>query len=196
MSNEKKIIKEMVQGNLKVHRKRNILLILAITLTTILFTSVLEIGFGGMQSIQETHLRLSGAKWDAELRYLNTDQFHKAENSNLFETVGCRIPISFVNGTKKHSIEIDYFDSKGMDLYYLDLEEGKQPKAANEIVVSDKALEELGTQAKIGAEIPVSFTLRDKDYTFNMKLSGWYKTNKNTSYLIVSEEFLLSLIHI
>ena len=30
MSNEKKIIKEMVQGNLKVHRKRNILLVLAI----------------------------------------------------------------------------------------------------------------------------------------------------------------------
>ena len=190
MSNEKKIIKEMVQGNLKVHRKRNLLLVLAITLTTILFTSVLEIGFGGMQSIQETQLKLSGAKWDAELRYLNTDQFHEVNNSNLFETVGCRIPISFVNGTKKHSIEIDYFDSKGMDLYYLDLEEGKQPKAANEIVVSDKALEELGIQAKIGAEIPVSFTLRDKDYTFNMKLSGWYKTNKNTSYLIVSEEFL------
>ena len=49
MSNEKKIMKEMVQGNLKVHRKRNLLLVLAITLTTILFTSVLEIGFGGMQ---------------------------------------------------------------------------------------------------------------------------------------------------
>ena len=43
MSNEKKIIKEMVQGNLKVNRKRNLLLVLAITLTTILFTSVLEI---------------------------------------------------------------------------------------------------------------------------------------------------------
>ena len=48
MSNEKKIIKEMVQGNLKVNRKRNLLLVLAITLTTILFTSVLEIGFGGI----------------------------------------------------------------------------------------------------------------------------------------------------
>ena len=59
MSNEKKIIKEMVQGNLKVNRKRNLLLVLAITLTTILFTSVLEIGFGGMQSIQETQLRLT-----------------------------------------------------------------------------------------------------------------------------------------
>lgn len=64
MSNEKKIIKEMVQGNLKVNRKRNLLLVLAITLTTILFTSVLEIGFGGMQSIQETQLRLSGLKAD------------------------------------------------------------------------------------------------------------------------------------
>lgn len=53
MSNEKKIMKEMVQGNLKVHRKRNLLLVLAITLTTILFTSVLEIGFGGMQSIRK-----------------------------------------------------------------------------------------------------------------------------------------------
>ena len=190
MSNEKKIIKEMVQGNLKVHKKRNLLLVLAITLTTILFTSVLEIGFGGMQSIQETQLKLSGAKWDAELRYLDTDQFHKTENSNLFKTVGCRIPISFVNGTKKHSIEIDYFDSNGMDLYYFDLEEGKQPEAADEVVMSDKALEELGVQAKIGAEVPISFTLRDEDYTFNMKLSGWYKTNKNTSYLIVSEQFL------
>ena len=77
MSNEKKIMKEMVQGNLKVHRKRNLLLVLAITLTTILFTSVLEIGFGGMQSIQETQLKLSGMKADAELRFLDKEQFQK-----------------------------------------------------------------------------------------------------------------------
>ena len=96
MSNEKKIIKEMVQGNLKVNRKRNLLLVLAITLTTILFTSVLEIGFGGMQSNQETQLKLSGAKWDAELRYLNTDQFHEVNNSNLFETVGCMLMLRCV----------------------------------------------------------------------------------------------------
>ena len=82
MSNEKKIIKEMVQGNLKVHRKRNILLILAITLTTILFTSVLEIGFGGMQSIRETQLKLSGMKADAELRFLDKEQFQEVQNSD------------------------------------------------------------------------------------------------------------------
>ena len=80
MSNEKKIMKEMVQGNLKVHRKRNLLLVLAITLTTILFTSVLEIGFGGMQSIQETQLKLSGMKADAELRFLDKEQFQKVQN--------------------------------------------------------------------------------------------------------------------
>ena len=90
MSNEKKIFKEMVHGNLKVHRKRNMLLVLAITLTTILFTSVLEIGFGGMQSIQETQLKLSGMKADAELRFLDKEQFQKIQNSDLFESVGDR----------------------------------------------------------------------------------------------------------
>lgn len=106
MSNEKKIIKEMVQGNLKVNRKRNLLLVLAITLTTILFTSVLEIGFGGMQSIQETQLRLSGLKADAELRYLNKEQFQEVQNSELFESVGGRIPIAFLEGETKRPIEI------------------------------------------------------------------------------------------
>lgn len=96
MSNEKKIMKEMVQGNLKVHRKRNLLLVLAITLTTILFTSVLEIGFGGMQSIQETQLKLSGMKADAELRFLDKEQFQKVQNSDLFESVGGRVPIALI----------------------------------------------------------------------------------------------------
>lgn len=114
MSNEKKIIKEMVQGNLKVHRKRNMLLVLAITLTTILFTSVLEIGFGGMQSIQETQIRLSGLKADAELRFLDKEQFQQVQNSDLFESVGGRVPIALMEGKTKLPIEIDYLDRGGV----------------------------------------------------------------------------------
>ena len=190
MSNEKKIIKEMVQGNLKVHRKRNLLLVLAITLTTILFTSVLEIGFGGMQSIQETQLRLSGLKADAELRYLNKEQFQKVQDADLFESVGGRIPIAFLEGETKRPIEIDYLDKTGMEAYYLSLEEGKMPEDEKEVLLSEQALEELGIEKEIGSHVPVSFTLRNQKYKFDMRLAGWYTGNSKVDFLIVSEAFL------
>ena len=190
MSNEKKIMKEMVQGNLKVHRKRNLLLVLAITLTTILFTSVLEIGFGGLQSIQETQLKLSGMKADAELRFLDKEQFQKVQNSDLFESVGGRVPIALMEGETKRPIEIDYLDKAGMEAYYLSLEEGKMPEDEKEVLLSEQALEELGIKKEVGSHVPVSFTLRGQEYNFDMRLSGWYKGGPKVNFLIVSETFL------
>ena len=190
MSNEKKIIKEMVQGNLKVHKKRNLLLILAITLTTILFTSVLEIGFGGMQSIQETQLKLSGMKADAELRFLDKEQFQKVQNSDLFESVGGRVPIALMEGETKLPIEIDYLDQAGMEAYYISLEEGKVPENEKEVILSEQALEELGIKKEVGSHVPVSFTLRGQEYNFDMRLSGWYKGGPKVNFMIVSEAFL------
>ena len=190
MSNEKKIMKEMVQGNLKVHRKRNLLLVLAITLTTILFTSVLEIGFGGMQSIQETQLKLSGMKADAELRFLDKEQFQKVQNSDLFESVGGRVPIALMEGETKRPIEIDYLDKAGMEADYLSLEEGKMPEDEKEVLLSEQALEELGIKKEVGSHVPVSFTLRGQEYNFDMRLSGWYKGGPKVNFLIVSETFL------
>lgn len=190
MSSEKKIIKEMVQGNLKVHRKRNLLLVLAITLTTILFTSVLEIGFGGMQSIQETQLKLSGMKADAELRFLNKEQFQKVQNSDLFESVGGRVPIALMEGETKLPIEIDYLDQAGMEAYYISLEEGKVPENEKEVLLSEQALEELEIKKEVGSHVPVSFTLRNQEYNFDMRLSGWYKGGPKVNFMIVSEAFL------
>ena len=190
MSNEKKITKEMVLGNLKVHRKRNLLLVLAITLTTILFTSVLEIGFGGMQSIQETQLKLSGMKADAELRFLDKEQFQKVQNSDLFESVGGRVPIALMEGETKRPIEIDYLDKAGMEAYYLSLEEGKMPEDEKEVLLSEQALEEVGIKKEVGSHVPVSFTLRGQEYNFDMRLSGWYKGGPKVNFLIVSETFL------
>ena len=190
MSNEKKIIKEMVQGNLKVHRKRNLLLVLAITLTAILFTSVLEIGFGGMQSIQETQLKLSGMKADAELRFLDKEQFQKVQNSNLFESVGGRVPIALMERETKSPIEIDYLDQAGMEAYYISLEEGKAPEDEKEVLLSEQALEELGIKKEVGSHVPVSFTLRGQEYNFDMRLSGWYTGGPKVNFMIVSEAFL------
>ena len=190
MSNEKKIIKEMVQGNLKVHRKRNFLLVLAITLTAILFTSVLEIGFGGMQSIQETQLKLSGMKADAELRFLDKEQFQKVQNSNLFESVGGRVPIALMERETKSPIEIDYLDQAGMEAYYISLEEGKAPEDEKEVLLSEQALEELGIKKEVGSHVPVSFTLRGQEYNFDMRLSGWYTGGPKVNFMIVSEAFL------
>ena len=77
-----------------------------------------------------------------------------------------------------------------MEAYYLSLEDGKMPEDEKEVLLSEQALEELGIEKEIGSQVPVSFTLRNQEYKFDMRLAGWYTGNSKVDFLIVSEAFL------
>ena len=61
---------------------------------------------------------------------------------------------------------------------------------ANEIVASDKALEELGASPEVGAEVTIEFTAHGRDYQLPMIVSGWYESSHDElSVMTVSEAF-------
>ena len=191
LTRNKKCIFNLAKKNFGKSKTRNIITILAIILTTMLFTSMLTICTGTYQSIQTTMQMQKGSKADGDIRYLTKNEFEQLQENSNIKVSGCRRPIGFASNTKNHNVEIDYMDQIEQELTFNRPTHGKAPKKANEIATTDKALESLGVTPKVGEKVRIEFDLREEHYVYEMTVSGWWEArNSQVSVLLVSEEFM------
>lgn len=190
-NNNMTVIKRLSKQYFKKNKVRNTAAILAIFLTAFLFTSITSLAFSMVSSLQLSMQMQKGSKADGDIRYMTEAQYEQLINSDFVEQAGCRRPLGFATNSPGHSIEIDYADAIQQELTFCVPTHGEAPQAANEISTSDLALEALGVEAEIGAQVPVEFELRGQSYHFDMVLSGWWEAaNDVSSLMIVSESFV------
>ena len=98
--------------------------------------------------------------------------------------------MGFLENTTRHNVELDVMDETEAELLFCNPSHGSMPQAANEVVASDAALEDLGSQAEVGAPVTIQFTARGQTYTLDMVVSGWYEaTNDQVSTMVVGTAF-------
>lgn len=156
-------------------RMRNLIAVLAIALTAVLFTTVTTICMGALDSITLTMQMLKGSSSDGDFRYMDEEQFALLEDADFIQEYGLRMPIGFLTNTTKHNIELDIIDETQAKLMFSLPSHGTMPKAANEVIASDLAIRELGAEPEVGAKIPIEFSVRGKEYHFEMVVSGWFE---------------------
>ena len=163
-NNNTAVIKRLSKRYFKKNRVRNIAAILAILLTAFLFTSITSLAFSMVSSIQLSQQMLKGSKADGDIRYMTEEQYEQLISSDFVEQAGCRRVIGFATNSPGHSVEIDYADAIQQELTFCVPTHGDAPQAANEISTSDLALEALGVEAEIGAQVPVEFAGADLSF--------------------------------
>ncbi len=161
------------------NRIRNLSAILAIMLTAVLFTTVTTIGKGAKDSLTLTQQMMKMSKSDGDFRYLTSGQFKKLEDAEFIRDYGLRMPVAYLADTDRHNIEFSVLDDTQAELNFCTPSHGASPKKADEIAASDLALRELGINPKVGAKVPVRFSLRGKTYNFEMTVSGWYEASND-----------------
>lgn len=187
----RKCIVRLARRNFKQKKIRNIIAILAMILTTVLFTTLFTAGIGAYESIQAAMQRQKGSKSDADLRYMTEEQFAKLSGDERISMLGMRRPIGFLSNARTHNIELDYMDAFEQELTFSVPVFGKAPIHENEIATTDRALESMGIKTEVGAEIEVEFVLRGETYKYEMIVSGWWEaSNTQMSYMLVSDEFM------
>ncbi len=185
-----KIMKTLSKRSFLASRFRNLVAVLAIALTAVLFTSVTTIALGTMESMQMTQQIMKMSKADADIRNLTEEQYEKLKESGIASELGLRMPIGFLTNTVRHEIELDLENSVQRELTFCQPTHGEEPVKANEIVASDRALEELGAKPEVGAEVVIEFTVHRRDYQLPMVVSGWYESSHDElSIMTVSEAF-------
>lgn len=176
------MLKTLTRRSFAANRLRSLITALAIALVAMLFTSVTTIAMGSAESVKRIMQIQKMSISDGDFRYMDKEQFEAMRQSDLIEKAGLRMPVGYLTNTLRHNVEFNVQDEIQSELTFCMPTGGRVPKKADEIVVSDKALQELGAEPGDSPKISITFTAHGKEYTIPMKVCGWYESiNEQTS---------------
>ena len=186
----KRIISILAARFLKAGRTRNVIAVVAITLTSLMFTSVFTIGGNMIAVVQEQTMRQIGTSAHGGLKYLTPEQYENFAKSPLLKDISYSRILGFAenNALRKIQHEIRYSEDKAAKWGFSLPSVGKMPHAASEIACSTITLDTLGVLHELGASVPLEFTVGGTHYAETFTLSGYWEGDP----VMMSQEVWLS----
>lgn len=173
------MLKTLARRSFAASRVRNVIAVLAIALTALLFTSVTTIITGSTQSMTLAMQMQKGSRSDGDFRNMTAEQYETVKKADFIKTAGLRMPVAFLSNTKHHTVEFDVLDETQAELTFCMPDHGSVPAAENEVVTSDLALRDLGVEPEIGAEVVIEFAAHGKTYRLPVTVSGWFASSSD-----------------
>lgn len=184
--------------NMRHYKSKNILIGIAIILTTLLLFVIPSIG-KDMVEVNFAVINKIYPTWHALYRNVDESTVMKLAAHHDVKTYGLRSDAGYMN-LEDATVSMMYMDRTGMELYKVKLKEGQLPQKENDIVVSKGILEALGQNGKIGDTNTVPYQiLKDDglDYTKekDFRICGFLADNESSKEQkqytsLVSEAFL------
>lgn len=184
--------------NMRHYKSKNILIGIAIILTTLLLFVIPSIG-KDMVEVNFAVINKIYPTWHALYRNVDESTVMKLAAHHDVKTYGLRSDAGYMN-LEDATVSMMYMDRTGMELYKVKLKEGQLPQKENDIMVSKGILEALGQNGKIGDTITVPYQiLKDDglDYTKekDFRICGFLADNESSKEQkqytsLVSEAFL------
>lgn len=173
------IVKKIAWKNLKAARNRNIITVIAICLTTVLFATIFTMGFGLIETIQKENIRKAGGAGHVVINLISDDIYGKLKDSPLIKEIAyTKTAADEIKnaGLDKWRTEMWYMDETAVKFAGYSLEEGRYPEKENDIMVDTKTLQCMGYSAKVGEKISITMRIKDKIVNRDFVLSGYWKT--------------------
>ncbi len=180
----KKCIRRLSDKSLKAARLRNTIAVLAITLTTVLFTSLFTIVSSINYSFQQQNFRQAGGDNHGTFKDVTDAQIAELEKDPLIVESFSRKLVGMVDRVppfNKAHIEVSHLDEIGTKHFFITPVEGSLPREGTDEAMTDtRVLGLLGIEPKIGAKftIPIGIddnTARKSVVERTFTLSGWWE---------------------
>ena len=176
-----KCIRKLSIKTLWAQRRRNLIAIIAIVLTSLLFTSLFTVVLSINASYQTYQFRQLGGYAHGTFKEVTERQASDIGGHRLVRETGLRINIgAIMDGVfAKVPAELSYMDENCASWSYAVPTTGRMAVTGNEITMDTKALEKLGVEPRLGAEVTLTYTLQDKTQsgptvTDTFILVGWW----------------------
>ena len=169
--------------SMKAARTRNIVAVLAIALTTVLFTSLFTIASSINYSFQQQNFRQAGSDMHGSVKDLTWEQVEELRTDPLIQEGVARLFLGMPSEPpfNKSHVEVSYLEPAAAPHYFCTPVEGALPReGTNEAAMDTHVLALLGVEPEIGAEIPLTFNLDCNTetpipVTRTFRLSGWWE---------------------
>ena len=185
-------VRRLSWKSLRANRTRNMVAVLAIALTTVLFTSLFTIAMSINDGFQQSNFRQVGGFSHGGFKYLTEEQFNELKDDPRIGQWGLRrflgMPMD-VPFNKSH-VEVSYADANYAHWAFCDPIEGRLPQEGTGEAATDTAvLALLGIQPEIGAQFTLTFDVDGRTTTQTFTLSGWWERDEAivASHILVPE---------
>lgn len=172
-----KVIRRIADRTRKAGKGRNLIAVLAIALTTVLFTAVFTVGGSIITKQQEAAMRQVGGTSHASYKYLTQEEYDIVRKDEKLREVSFRIQVGdAVNeDLVKLRTEVGYYEDLDARMSFCYPETGRMPQKEDEIVLSDLTLRALGIPCEIGTKVPLSIRVNDVVHEDIFTLCGYFQ---------------------
>lgn len=154
-----KCIRRLSYKTLWASRKRNRIAIIAIALTTLLFTSLLTIAMSMNASYQTYNFRQIGGYSHGSFKDVTDEQMAALTAHPKVKEAGARKTIGFCGDGVfgKVPAEVSYMDKNCTKWSYAQPTEGREPESGTEVAMDTEALRLLGAEPELGTKITITY---------------------------------------
>lgn len=197
----REVISELAKLTYKANKKRNLLTVTAIFLTTFLISTVLSLGLSYWNTISLRQTRMTGMDYDIELSEPTEEQVSVIRRMDTVTYAGLYVKCAVVSQYQDRLLDklrlfwMDDVCWEKQTIPALETYTGTYPQKENEIMLSSSALKDMGISSpRTGIAIPLMYQtlseISDNSVTQkNFILSGWFTDYTGSSKGFVSKEF-------
>ena len=174
----KACVRHLGRQSMKAAKTRNCIAVLAIALTTVLFTSLFTIALSINDGFQQSNFRQAGGYNHATFKSLTQEQFGEIKEDPLIKEWGLRRFIGMPTEAPFHKshVEIGYSDPTQAKWMFCQPQEGRLPQeGTNEAATDTRVLELLGVEPVLGAEFTLTSDRGGSVETTRPYLCGWWE---------------------
>ena len=194
----RKCIRKLSWRSLWASRKRNIIAIIAIALTALLFTSLFTIVMSINSSYENYTFRQVGGYCHGTFKEVTEEQIQKIAAHSNVQAIGKRISTGYMDSGAfaKVPAEVSFMDENCAQWSFAEPSTGHHPQGGKEIAMDTNALKLLGIEPELGGEINLTYTVGalselayEKTDTFT--LVGWWEYDdiSPVHYINISDEY-------
>lgn len=182
MKKQKPIIRTLTSRSFKSNKTRNLVAILAIVLTTLMFTSLFVLSQSMVKNLQEMNFQQAGYNSHLTFSSLTDAEMDKITAHEAVKDWGKSIVIGVAENEELtgRQVEIRYADENYAASAFSMPTTGKLPVGENEIALDTITLDKMGLPYELGQEITLRWRkdLTSTDYTTSsFVLSGYWDGN-------------------
>lgn len=175
--NNKKVINNIAVSGIKTKLSKYAVLIMAVILTSLLFSSLFSVGGSMLNEIQEGSMRQAGGSCHGSFKYLTEDEYNQIKDDPKLKTVSYRIMVGMLSNEelKKVHAECYYAEDRNAKEGFSYPTKGRMPEAEDEVALSNVVLEALSVPSEVGSKVTLDIELEDEVIEKEFTVCGIYE---------------------
>lgn len=197
-------VRKIAMRSLRAFKTRNMVAVLAIVLTTMMFTALFAITISINDSLQQSNFLMSGGDDHGDFKNLTKEQMEQLQKDPLIKESDTRLFLGMGTGSafRKTQVEISYMDAKAVKHYFCTPTHGQVPKeGTNQVMTDTRVLKLLGIKPKVGEQVTITYEIgqdsaNKKEVTEQFVLSGWWDYNgvSTASHMVVPQSYAKKML--